>query len=47
MQGTAAVVEAVRAGVGRVVLADARVDEPIRRALAGEGTTVQAIGNRS
>ncbi|NPV09876.1 MAG: [LysW]-aminoadipate kinase [Anaerolineae bacterium] len=33
-------VEAVRAGVGRVVLADARVDEPIRRALAGEGTTV-------
>jgi acetylglutamate/LysW-gamma-L-alpha-aminoadipate kinase len=33
-------VEAVRAGVGRVVLADARVGEPIRRALAGEGTTV-------
>ena len=33
-------VEAVRAGVGRVVLADARVSEPIRRALAGEGTTV-------
>ncbi len=34
-------VEAVQAGVGRVVLADARVAEPVRRALAGRGTTVQ------
>ncbi len=32
--------EAVRAGVGRVVLGDARRDRPIRRALAGEGTVV-------
>jgi acetylglutamate/LysW-gamma-L-alpha-aminoadipate kinase len=30
--------EALAAGVGRVVLADARVAEPVRRALAGEGT---------
>lgn len=34
-------IEAVQAGVGKVVLADARVDEPIRKALAGRGTTVQ------
>ncbi len=32
--------EAVRAGVSRVVLADGRVDQPVRRALAGEGTVV-------
>ena len=32
--------EAVRAGVGRVVFADARVERPIRSALAGEGTVV-------
>ncbi len=32
--------EAVEAGVGRVILADARVPQPVRRALAGEGTTV-------
>ena len=34
-------VEAVQAGVGRVVLADARVEQPVRKALAGHGTTVQ------
>ena len=34
-------VEAVQAGVGRVVLADARVEQPVRKALAGNGTTVQ------
>ncbi|HEX7003429.1 MAG TPA: [LysW]-aminoadipate kinase [Trueperaceae bacterium] len=32
--------EAVRAGVSRVIFADARVQEPITRALAGEGTVV-------
>ncbi len=32
--------EAVRAGVGRVVFADARKDRPIARALAGEGTQI-------
>ncbi len=33
--------EAVRAGVGRVVLADGRVARPLQRALAGEGTVVE------
>ena len=33
-------VEAVRGGVGRVILADGRVSQPVRRALAGEGTVV-------
>ena len=32
--------EAVRAGVERVIFGDARVESPIRRALAGEGTVV-------
>ena len=32
--------EAVAGGVGRVVFADARVDRPVSRALAGEGTVV-------
>ena len=32
--------EAVRAGVERVIFADARVERPIARALAGEGTVV-------
>lgn len=31
---------AVRAGIGQVVFADARVPQPIRRALAGEGTVL-------
>ena len=34
-------VEAVRGGVKRVVFADARVENPIRRALSGEGTVVR------
>ena len=37
VQGAAA---AVAGGVGRVVLADGRVAEPVRRALAGHGTVV-------
>ncbi len=32
--------EALRGGVGRVVFADARVSEPIQRALRGEGTVI-------
>jgi len=32
--------EALRGGVGRVVFADARVKEPIQRALRGEGTVI-------
>ena len=32
---------AISRGVGRVVFADGRVEQPIRRALAGEGTVVR------
>ena len=32
--------EAVRGGVGRVILADGRIKRPLERALAGEGTVV-------
>jgi len=32
--------EAVAAGVGRVILADGRVECPVRRAMAGEGTVI-------
>jgi acetylglutamate/LysW-gamma-L-alpha-aminoadipate kinase len=35
-------VDAVRAGIGKVVFADARVERPISSALAGEGTVVLA-----
>jgi len=38
--------EALRGGVGRVVFADARVKEPIQRALRGEGTVIEAVGSR-
>ncbi len=34
-------VEALDAGVGRVVFADGRVEQPIRRALAGQGTVIE------
>ncbi len=34
--------EALGAGVSRVTLADGRRDRPVRRALAGEGTTITA-----
>jgi acetylglutamate/LysW-gamma-L-alpha-aminoadipate kinase len=33
--------EAVRGGIGRVVFADARVEQPITRALAGAGTVIE------
>ncbi|MHB0877168.1 MAG: [LysW]-aminoadipate kinase [Anaerolineae bacterium] len=32
--------EAIDAGVGRVVLGDARIEQPVRQALAGQGTTI-------
>jgi acetylglutamate/LysW-gamma-L-alpha-aminoadipate kinase len=32
--------EALNQGVGRVILGDARVSEPVSRALAGEGTVI-------
>jgi len=35
-------VNAVERGVGQVIFADARVERPLSRALAGEGTTVRA-----
>lgn len=38
--------EALRGGVGRVVFADARVKEPIQRALRGDGTVIEAVGSR-
>lgn len=34
-------VEAVQGGVGRVIFGDARIEEPIRRALEGAGTVVR------
>lgn len=36
-----AAAEAVRGGIGRVVFADARVEAPITRALAGAGTIIE------
>jgi acetylglutamate/LysW-gamma-L-alpha-aminoadipate kinase len=33
---------AIERGVGRVIFSDGRADQPVRRALAGEGTTVVA-----
>ncbi|NPA07146.1 MAG: [LysW]-aminoadipate kinase [Chloroflexi bacterium] len=33
--------EALEGGVGRVIIADGRVAEPVRRALAGHGTLIQ------
>jgi acetylglutamate/LysW-gamma-L-alpha-aminoadipate kinase len=37
-----AALRAIELGVGRVVFADGRLEQPIQRALAGEGTTVVA-----
>ncbi|MGB3307677.1 MAG: [LysW]-aminoadipate kinase [Thermomicrobiales bacterium] len=37
-------IKAVQKGVGQVIFADARVERPITRALAGEGTVVSASG---
>ena len=36
-----AAAEAVRGGIGRVVFADARIENPIQRALAGAGTVIE------
>ncbi len=35
--------EALRGGVGKVVFADARIAEPIQRALRGEGTVIEPV----
>jgi acetylglutamate/LysW-gamma-L-alpha-aminoadipate kinase len=32
--------EAMRGGVGRVIIADGRVEKPVQRALAGKGTVI-------
>ena len=32
--------EALSQGIGRVVFADGRVEQPVRRAIAGEGTVI-------
>ncbi|MEN9936636.1 MAG: hypothetical protein RLZZ387_3215, partial [Chloroflexota bacterium] len=32
--------EALAGGVGRVILGDARIQQPVTRALAGDGTTI-------
>jgi len=37
-------IKAVEGGIGRVMFADARVDRPISRALAGEGTVITVGG---
>jgi acetylglutamate/LysW-gamma-L-alpha-aminoadipate kinase len=34
-------IEALRDGVGRVIIADGRVAQPLQRALAGQGTVIQ------
>ena len=34
-------VEALQQGVGRVIIADGRISQPLRRALAGQGTVIQ------
>nr|HID12250.1 hypothetical protein [Anaerolineae bacterium] len=39
-------IEALDGGVGRVIIADGRVERPIQRALAGEGT-VMKLGEHS
>jgi acetylglutamate/LysW-gamma-L-alpha-aminoadipate kinase len=36
-------IKAVERGVGRVVFADARVEQPVTKALAGEGTVVSKV----
>ena len=34
-------VEALNQGVGKVILADGRVSQPVRQALKGSGTTIE------
>jgi acetylglutamate/LysW-gamma-L-alpha-aminoadipate kinase len=36
-------IEALHEGVGRVVIADGRVDQPVQRALAGDGTAIGTV----
>ncbi len=36
-------IEALHEGVGRVVIADGRVDQPVQRALAGAGTAIGTV----
>jgi acetylglutamate/LysW-gamma-L-alpha-aminoadipate kinase len=36
-------IEALHEGVGRVVIADGRVDQPVQRALAGAGTAISTV----
>ncbi len=38
-------VEALRDGVGQVIIADGRVAQPLRQALAGQGTTMDNVSN--
>ena len=33
--------EALKGGVGKVILGDARVAQPVSRALAGQGTVIE------
>jgi acetylglutamate/LysW-gamma-L-alpha-aminoadipate kinase len=37
--------KAIEAGVGRVVFSDGRAEQPVTRALAGEGTTIRVAGS--
>jgi acetylglutamate/LysW-gamma-L-alpha-aminoadipate kinase len=37
-------IEALEGGVGKVIIADGRVEKPIQRALAGEGTVIAQEG---
>jgi acetylglutamate/LysW-gamma-L-alpha-aminoadipate kinase len=34
-------IEALENGVGRVILADGRIDQPLSHALAGQGTVIE------
>ena len=33
-------IEAIEAGVGKVIMGDARIEAPVRAALAGQGTVI-------
>ena len=39
-------IEALHDGVGQVIIADGRVEHPLRRALAGQGTTIGQLTER-
>jgi acetylglutamate/LysW-gamma-L-alpha-aminoadipate kinase len=34
-------IEALQDGVGRVILADGRINRPVRHALSGQGTVIE------